>query len=159
GCTFAPVTGNAQTSITAVAPSRQPLLSTVWALSPNLRTAEALARVQATDTRFDGADNSAANGALSQSEASAVFFLPVTQPRTLRAELLATTLNLATRRINAGTEVQTITIQRLGLGTVGDAVRYVQATLAQPPTLGNLIRYTDATLVLTEINSNLAERY
>ncbi|WP_156046064.1 CARDB domain-containing protein [Herbidospora cretacea] len=159
GCAFTPVTATAPTTITEVEPSRHPLLTTVWAISPDLRTAEALARVQATDTRFDGGDDSPADGALSQPEASAAFLLPVTQPRTLRAELLATTLNLATRRINAGTGVHTVTLQRLGLETVGDAVRYVQGTLAQPPTLGNLVRYADSTLILTEINSNLAERY
>ncbi|SNS43078.1 conserved repeat domain-containing protein [Streptosporangium subroseum] len=158
-CTFAPVTASAQTSITAVTPSRLPLLSTLWGLRTDLRTAEVLARVQATDTRFDGADNSAANGTLSQQEASAVLFLPVTQPRTVRAELLATMFNLASRRINAGTAVNTLTIRGLGLNTVGDAVRYAQATLAQPPTLSNLIRYTNTTLVLTEINSGVAERY
>ncbi|GAA1011165.1 hypothetical protein Aple_056670 [Acrocarpospora pleiomorpha] len=159
GCAFDPVTGSSQTSITAVAPSRQPLVSALWMVRTDLRTPEALARVQATDTRFDGADNSTPNGALSQSEASAVLFPPAVQPRKLRAELLATSLNLATRRINAGTQIRTITIQRLGLNTVGDAVRYVQATLAQPQTLANLIRYTDSTLILTEINANVAERY
>ncbi|MEV7969406.1 CARDB domain-containing protein [Sphaerisporangium sp. NPDC088356] len=159
GCTFTPATGSARTSITAVAPSRLPMLSTLWGLRPDLRTAEVLARVQATDTRFDGADGSAANGALSQQEASAVLFLPATQPRALGAELLAGTFNMASRRINAGTAVRTVTTQRLHLNTVGDAVRYAQATLAQPPTLSNLLRYTDATLALTEINSGVAERY
>ncbi|MGV9375845.1 hypothetical protein ACWDRB_08525 [Nonomuraea sp. NPDC003707] len=159
GCAFAPVTASAQTMTTEVAPSRQPLLSTVWALRHDLRTAETLARVQATDTRFDGTDGTTADGALSQQEAAAVLFLPVTQPRTLRAELLATTLNLATRRINAATQVHTITAGRLGLDTVGDAVRYAQATLAQPPGLSNLIRYADTTLALTEINSGIAEHY
>ncbi|MFI6600206.1 CARDB domain-containing protein [Nonomuraea sp. NPDC050536] len=159
GCVFTPATASAQTTITAVAPSRQPLLWPAWALRQDLRTAEALARVQATDTRFDAADGSTADGALSQQEVSAVLLLPATQPRTLRAELLATTLNLATRRINAATEIHTITTGRLGLHTVGDAVRYAQATLAQPPGLANLLRYTDATLALTEINSGLAERY
>ncbi|MEV0235549.1 hypothetical protein [Nonomuraea sp. NPDC050786] len=158
-CGFAPVTAAAATSVTVVAPSRTPLLSTVWALRQDLRTAEVLARVQATDTRFDGADGSTPDGALSQQEASAVLALPVTQPRTLQAELLATAFNLATRRINAGTAVDTITIHRLGLNTTGDAVRYAQATLAQPPGLGNLVRYTDTTLALTEINSGVAERY
>ncbi|QFY07544.1 DUF11 domain-containing protein [Nonomuraea phyllanthi] len=158
-CDFAPVTDAATTTVTVVTPSRTPLLSTVWALRQDLRTAEVLARVQATDTRFDGADGSTPDGALSQREASAVLTLPVTQPRTLRAELLATTLNLGTRRINAGTEVDTLTLRRLHLDTVGDAVRYAQTTLTQPPGLGNLVRYTDTTLALTEINSGLAERY
>ena len=66
---------------------------------------------------------------------------------------------MATRQINAGTKVSTITTRLLNLSTVGDAVRYAQATLSQPPTLSNLLRYTNTTLVLTEINSGVAERY
>ncbi|TYB60612.1 DUF11 domain-containing protein [Nonomuraea sp. PA05] len=158
-CAFDPVTATASTSVTEVRPTRNPVLPAVWALRPDLRTAEILARVQATDTRFDGADGSAADGALSQREASATLTLPVVQPRTLRAELLAAALNLGTRRINAGTAVDTLTTRALGLSTVGDAVRYAQATLAEPPTAANLLRYTKTTLVLTEINSGLAERY
>ncbi len=34
-----------------------------------------------------------------------------------------------------------------------------RARLAQPPTLGNLVRYADSTLILAEINTNLAEQY
>ncbi|MGW0807740.1 DUF11 domain-containing protein [Nonomuraea sp. NPDC002799] len=154
-CTFDPVTGSARTSVTEVAPSRQPLLPAVWALRHDLRPAEALARVQATDTRFD--DD--ADGALAPRESTDVLTLRVTQPRVLRGEVLATTLNLATRRINAATRVDTLLTRALGVATVGDAVRHAQATLAEPPTLANLVRYTNATLLLTQINSGLAERY
>ncbi|WP_326643004.1 hypothetical protein OIE67_21435 [Nonomuraea fuscirosea] len=155
-CPTSPAAATAETRITTVSPSRDPGLVTFWALRADLRTAEALARVQATDDRFDGADGSAANGALSLRESTAVLTLPLTQPRTLRAELLATTLNLAGRRINAGTAVDGLTARALGVRTVGEAVRHAQATLAQPPTLDNLVRYTKATQVLAEINSGLA---
>ncbi|MEU7838188.1 CARDB domain-containing protein [Nonomuraea sp. NPDC049129] len=155
-CPISPVTATAETRITTVSPSHDPKLVTFWALRPDLRTAETLARVQATDSRFDGTDGSAADGMLSRPESSAVLTLPVTQPRTLLAELLATQLNLATRRINADTAVDTLTARALGLTTVGDAVRHAQATLTQPPTLDNLIRYTKATQLLAEINSGLA---
>ncbi|MEV6154374.1 DUF11 domain-containing protein [Nonomuraea sp. NPDC052129] len=158
GCAFTPATAQATTQVTQPAPTKNPQLTTVWALRGDLRTPEVLARVQATDTRFDGADGSTPDGALSQAEATAVLTLPVLQPRTLRAELLATALNLATHRINAGTAIRTITIERLGLHTVADAYRFTAATLALP-VLPNAIRYTDNTLALTEINSNLAERY
>lgn len=158
-CVFAPVTASSTTTVTAVAPSRDPMLPPLWALRTDLRTAETLARVQATDTRWDGADGSAPDGRLSQQEAAAVFFPPVTQPRTLRADLLAATLNLATRRINAGTVVSTPVTRALGLGTVGDAVRYAQATLAQPPSPPNLVRYAKTGVVLTEVNAGVAERY
>ncbi|MGI5292927.1 hypothetical protein ACQEVF_57785 [Nonomuraea polychroma] len=158
GCTFTPAASQATTEITEPTPSRNPHITTVWALREDLRTPEVLARIQATDTRFDGADGTAPDGTLSQSEATAVLKLPLLQPRTLQAELLATSLNLATRRINASTQIRTITIERLGFHTVADAYRFTQATLALP-VLPNAIRYTDNTLALTEINSNLAERY
>ncbi|WP_061300784.1 DUF11 domain-containing protein [Herbidospora cretacea] len=147
--------GSASTTVTVQPPSRDPMLPALWALRGDLQTAEVLARVQATDQRYDAN----ADGTLSRQETGSAFLLPVLQPRQLRSEMLATLLNLSTRRINANTKVQTITIRRLGLNTVGDAVRYAQATLALPPSLQNTIRYTDATLALTEINSGIAERY
>ncbi|MEV4564346.1 hypothetical protein AB0K12_11320 [Nonomuraea sp. NPDC049419] len=154
-CTFGPAAATAQTAITEAAPGRHPLLSTLWALRTDLRTDEVRARVQATDTRFDGNGD----GALSQKETSDALLLPLLQPKELKAELLATTLNLATRQINAGTHVHTPTITKLKLETVGDAVRHARQVLAEPPTVGNLVAYTDATLVLVQINSGVAERY
>nr|WP_062339901.1 DUF11 domain-containing protein [Herbidospora sakaeratensis] len=147
--------GSATTTVTVQAPSRDPMLPALWALRGDLQTTEVLARVHATDQRHD----TNGDGTLSRQETGAAFLLPVLQPRRLRAEMLATLLNLGTRRINAGTRVETVTIRRLGLETVGDAVRYAQATLTQPPSLANVIRYTDATLALTEINAGIAERY
>ncbi|MDF5751168.1 hypothetical protein [Spongiactinospora sp. TRM90649] len=159
GCVYAPVTDAAETTITAVTPSRLPMVPAIWLLRNDLRTPEILARVQATDTRYDGADGTAPNGELSLQESSSVLLPPVVQPRGLRAELQATLLNTASRRINAGTRLSTVTTRLLNLDTVGDAVRYAQTTLAQPPNLSNLLRYTNANLVLTEINTGIAERY
>ncbi|HEX4816221.1 MAG TPA: DUF11 domain-containing protein [Nonomuraea sp.] len=153
GCAFGPATAQATTRITQVAPTRNPLTSTLWGLRTDLRTAETLARVQATDQRYDTDQD----GDLSQSEAAAALALPLLQPRTLRAELLATLLNLSTRRINAGTAAFTVTLRKIGAGTVAEAARYAQATLALPVPQ-NPLRYTDATLALTEINSGLAVR-
>ncbi|MFC4589913.1 DUF11 domain-containing protein [Sphaerisporangium corydalis] len=155
GCTYAPVTASTTSTVTETAPSRNPQISTIWGTFSGMRTAELLARVQATDTRFD---TDPSDGRLTQEEASGTFSLPLLQPRTLRAELLTTYLNLADRRINAATAVRTLTIERLGLRTVGDAARHAQSTLGLPP-LSNVVAYTDATLVLVEINSGLAERY
>ncbi|TMR88845.1 DUF11 domain-containing protein [Nonomuraea basaltis] len=153
GCSFGPATAQATTQITQVAPSRDPLISTLWGLRTDLRTAEALARVQATDQRYDTDQD----GALSQAEAATALKLPLLQPRTLKAELLATLLNLSTRRINAGMHVLTVTVRKIGASTVAEAARYAQATLALPYP-HNLLRYTDATLALTEINSGVAVR-
>ncbi|WP_188190086.1 CARDB domain-containing protein [Nonomuraea sp. SYSU D8015] len=154
GCTYDPVNATTTSTVTEATPTRDPRIATIWATLTGLRTPELLARVQATDTRYD----SSGDGRLSQDEASAAFSLPLLQPRTLKAELLATYLNLGSRRINAATAVHTITLERLGLRTVADAARHAQATLPLPP-LANVVRYTDATLALVEINSGLAERY
>jgi uncharacterized repeat protein (TIGR01451 family) len=158
GCTYDPVSASATSTVTEVAPSRNPAPQAIWLALPGLRTTELLARVQATDTRFDGIDGTTPDGQLSQREISAAFTLPVLQPRALRAELLTSYLNLGSRRINAATRVSTITLERLGLHTVGDAARHGQATLNLPPA-GNVIAYTDATLALVEINTGIAERY
>lgn len=52
-CTFAPVTDSATTTITVMPPSRDPLSQGFWKNHPELWTAEFLARVQATDQRYD----------------------------------------------------------------------------------------------------------
>ena len=57
-----------------------------------------LARIQATDQRFDGADGSVPDGLLRPAEVSAVFLPSRGQTETLRMQLLATYFNLATRR-------------------------------------------------------------
>ncbi|MFI7151952.1 CARDB domain-containing protein [Nonomuraea sp. NPDC050022] len=155
GCAYDPVSASSTSTVTEAAPSRNPQISTIWASLPATRTAELLARVQATDTRFD---TSPADGRLTQQEVNDTFRLPLLQPGTLKAELLATYLNLADRRINAATAVYTVTIERLGLRTVGDAARHAQATLPLPP-LSNVVAFTDTTLALVEINSGIAERY
>lgn len=154
GCDFAAPAATASTRITAVAPTRDPMIVTLWALRTSLHTPENLARVQATDVRFD----TGADGSLSRADVSDAFLLPLLQPRTLRAELLAACLNLATRRIGAETELRSLTAGRLGLRTVGDAVRYAQATLDLPLS-GNLLRYTATTTLLAEINSGIGVRW
>ena len=158
GCAYPDVTATASSTVTEQRPSRDPWSSLVWPLHQPALTAELLARVQATDPRFDGADGSAPDGVLSKAEVNAVFTLPLLQPRSLRAELLAACLNLADRRINAGTRIVSIAAGGLDLTSVGAAARHAQATLLLPVT-PNLLRYTNATLVLSEINLNLSERY
>lgn len=154
GCPSARTGATAETRITVPEPSLTPRPVAIWSVFHGLRTPEALARVQATDQRFDGADGTAPDGLLAQQEASATFLVPLPQPRTLRAELLATHLNLATRRINAGTELHSPQARALGLRTVGDAVRHAQATLALP-TGSDLLRYTTATVLLASINAGV----
>ena len=81
-------------------------------------TSELLARIQATDQRFDGADGSSPNGALGAAEIGAIFGGGGNQPSILLQQLLGTYFDLATRRINAGTKIASRTDTRLGLANV-----------------------------------------
>lgn len=81
-------------------------------------------------------------------------------PRVLEQQLLAVYLNLATRRINAGTAISSPTADRLGLATVREAVLFARDTLALPwDDRANRGRYSDANRVLDEINDDRSEVY
>ncbi|MEV6030776.1 CARDB domain-containing protein [Nonomuraea sp. NPDC052116] len=159
GCVYEPVTATASTTVTEVPPTRNPWPQLSWQLHPDRQSAELLARIQATDSRFDGADGSAPDGALTRAEVNAVFGLSIRQPDLLRAQLLTTYLNLADRRINAATKISSLVAAALELKSVAQAARHAQATLLLPDDLAHLLTYTKATTVLTEINLNLSERY
>lgn len=152
-CTFAPVQDTRTTTITTVTPTRDPKTIGYWKTHREQWSAELLARIQATDQRFDGADGSAADGRLSTAEVTTVFALGGTTPNLLRQQLLATYFNLATRSVNAGTAIASKTSTRLGLRSVRAAALYGKATLALSLN-GNADRYSDATTVLDEINMN-----
>jgi uncharacterized repeat protein (TIGR01451 family) len=154
GCTYTPVTSSANTTITEVPPGRDPLTLGYWRNHPTDWTAEILARVQATDQRWD----SNGDGMLSTAEVQAEFDQPGGTVTTLQWELLAVYFNLATRRINADTVISSKTANSLGLHTVRDAALYAIATLSLSPTT-NANRYVQATTVLDEINSNHSESY
>lgn len=158
GCTFAAVQDARSTDITAVTPTRDPRTIGYWKTHPESWTVELLARIQATDQRFDGAGGSAPDGRLSAAEVAAVFGLGGTTPNVLRQQLLATYLNLATRSVNAATAIKSRTTVRLGLHNVRAAALYGITTLARP--LGHdADRYSDATTVLDEINMNKSPVY
>ncbi|MBB5781148.1 CARDB domain-containing protein [Nonomuraea jabiensis] len=159
GCVYEPVTATASTTVTEVPPTRDPWPQLFWQLHPDRQSAELLARIQATDARFDGADGSAPDGALTRAEVNAVFALSISEPDLLRAQLLTTYLNLADRRINAATKISSLVAAALELKSVAQAARHAQATLLLPDDLAHLLTYTKATTVLTEINLNLSERY
>jgi uncharacterized repeat protein (TIGR01451 family) len=154
-CTFAPVTASSTTTITVVPPTRDPMSQGFWKNHPELWTPEFLARIQATDQRYD----SSQDGALSVAEAKAAF-KDSNEPKTvLREQLLGTYLNMATRRINAGTAISSKTSKILGLNTVRDAVIYAQGTLALPVNPSTSLRYSNIIGVLSDINANKIEVY
>jgi len=159
GCTYTPVTASASTTITVVPPSRDPQGLGFWRNHPELETAEILARIQATDVRFDGADGTTPNGALSLAEVQAVLIPGGNMDKVLEEQLIGTYFNLATRRINAGTLIDSRTAGRLGLSNVREAALYAIETLELPVISANRARFSDATRVLDEINTNKSEVY
>ncbi|MEU4722240.1 CARDB domain-containing protein [Nonomuraea dietziae] len=155
GCTYEPVTATATTTITEVTPTRDPRSHGYWKTHPEARTAELLARVQATYQQFD----SSGNGALDNSEAGAVLSAGGPQPGPAKFQLLATLFDLAARQINASTQIDSKLTRKLGTRTIGEAVRYGFATLALPVNSSTAQRYSDATTLLDEIVNNKSEVY
>ena len=81
------------------------------------------------------------------------------QPKVLQMQLLATYFDLATRRINAGTTISSMTAASLGLTNVRDAALFAMDTLLLPVGPTNAAQYDAATRVLDEINNNKSEVY
>ena len=158
GCAYAPVTAARSVAITAVAPTRNPLSHGYWKNHSAEWTSEILARIQATDQRFDGADGSPPDGRISSAEVTATLSAGGTPPKVLPFQLLANYFNMATRRINSATKVSSKTDVRLGLGTVREVARYAIATLALPLD-PNRARYSDAIAASEEINLDKSEIY
>ncbi|MGN9841217.1 DUF7507 domain-containing protein [Nonomuraea sp. H19] len=150
-CTFDPVNGSATTTVTAVPPTRDPVSKGFWKTHDELWTAEFLARVQATDQRYDTDES----GALSAAEITTAF-RGHNEPKSVLAEhLLGTYFNVATRRINAGTAIT----EPLQLGNVRGAALYAQETLTLPVDSGTAARYSGIIAILDDINTNKIEVY
>lgn len=150
---------SATTDISIVEPTENPLSMGYWRNHEGEWTGEILARIQATDQRFDGADGSLPDGLLSSDEVKAALSPGGNQPKVLRMQLLAAYFNLATRRINAGTTISSSTADDLGLSTVQEAAIYAMDTLSLPVEHTTRTRYSQATKVLDEINNNKSEVY
>ena len=159
GCVYAPVTTSSTTSVVEVTPTRDPLSAGYWKTHAPDRTAELLARIQATDQRFDGADGSTPDGLLSDAEAYAVLSGGGNQPGPLLTQELAVLFDLGSRRINASTLIDGRLADRLGLDNVRDAVLYGMETLAMPIDRSTASRYSDATTILDLIANNKVETY
>lgn len=148
GCTYEPVKASATTEITEVPATRNPRSQGYWRTHEQERTAEILARIQATDQRFD----TGGDGALSAAEVMAVFSPGPPHVGILRVQLLGTYFNLATRRINASTVISSETADRHDLRNVRGAALFGISTLALPVE-GNTGTYSDAIRALDEINN------
>lgn len=153
------LTASAYTTTSTIAPNRYPRTLGFYRNHPEVWTGEVLAMIQATDTRFDGADGSIPNGILSAGEIAKVLVPVGGMPQILKEQLLATYFNLATRQINAGTAISSKISNRLALTTVRDAVLYAIDTLKLLLTKKTQPQYSAATIVLDEINNGYSERY
>jgi hypothetical protein len=143
------VNASASTSITEIPATLDPLTLGYWKAHPEEWIAEILARIQATDQRFDRPGSA---GILLPAEVQAAF-ASQGMPYILEQQLLATYFNLATRRLNAGTLIDSRLATRLGLADVGGAAEYGIATLALPLNPSTSDRYSDAATVLDQINN------
>jgi uncharacterized repeat protein (TIGR01451 family) len=159
GCTYAPATASAQTTISTPGPTRDPRSIGYWKTHAETWDAETLARIQATDQRYDGIDGSSPDGVLSTSEMGAVLTGTGGFPEMLARQLLGTYADLATRRIGADTAIESKTATRLGTADVREAALYARATLAMPVTSMTADRYSDSERLLDEINNGRSEVY
>jgi len=157
GCTYAPETASASMTITVVPPTQDPLTLGFWRNHSELWLVEILARIQATDQRFD----TNGDGQLTAVEAAAIFASGGNMDAILKQQLLATFFNLATRRINAATVLnpKAKLVQQLGVTNVRDAVVYAMDTLKLPLSNATRNRYSNATSLLDLINNNKIEVY
>lgn len=158
GNNYPELTFSASTAITSVPPGRNPKSLGFVRTHKEWWSEEILARIQATDSRFDGA-GTVPDGQLSAPEVKAVMASEGNQPKVLLMQLLTTYFNLATRQINADTAIKSRTASKLGLLNVHDAVVYAGNTLELPVNKLSRLRYSDATLILDEINCNKSEVY
>ncbi|MFN7918985.1 MAG: hypothetical protein U0Q16_02745 [Bryobacteraceae bacterium] len=157
GCSYPPVTANSSTTITVVAlnPEREPHGTFYWHRHVKEQSGEILARIQATDQRYD---NAASDGALSSDEARVasgrppldVYLFQRDRPEMLRRELFAFYLNLATRRINAESPVHDKHVP--SLTNARDAALEADAALAVPFTPAAKARYHAIREVLDHLN-------
>ncbi|MCC7365094.1 MAG: DUF11 domain-containing protein [Dehalococcoidia bacterium] len=153
GCTYSPVSASASTAIVVVAPTRDPRGLGYWRNKPAELSAEVLARIQATDQRFDGADGSSPDGRLSAAEVAAVLRPGGNMDKVLKEQLVSTYANLATRRFNAGTGLDSRLTTRLGLSNVASAAYYAIDTLKLPVNSSTRGRFSDITTVLDQANN------
>ena len=137
-----------------IPPTRNPEGIGYWRNTPSQLTSEILARIQATDQRFDGEDGTTPDGRLSLAEVAAALVPGGNMDKVLKEQLLGTYANLATRRFNANTKLDTRLTTRLGLRNVAEAALYGINTLKLPVNSSTRSQFSDATTALDQANNN-----
>ena len=158
---YEPEGAAATVTVDTPAPSREPEGIGFWRTHPERWSSETLARVQATDSRYDGADGSTPDGRLTAEEVEAALAPGGGMPGILERQLLATYLNLAEHRVVAGTGIRSETAGARGVATVADAVGFATETLSESPRprSGNRARYADAIDILDGLNNDRTTAY
>src|SRR4029078_5765249 len=143
------------TPLSHIIPTRNPQPVTFWLHHKEFWTPETLARIQATDDRFDGADGSKPDGVLSQSEIGAT---PANAKlrQALTLVLLGTYFNLATGRISADVSIIPHAGLPDGVKNVKEAVEFAINLLLLPDS-ANSLDYPKVINALRLINSNINE--
>jgi uncharacterized repeat protein (TIGR01451 family) len=162
GCAAESIAASAATVITLVPLSREhePRIHLHWKRHAEEEPAETLARIQATDQRFDGRASTPADGALAQPEVKAafapgnlwVYLFHLNRPIHLEQDLLALYFNLATRRVNADSPIEREHDTPPGFVNVRDVGLNAQATLAIPYSETSEGQYHQAKEMVEEIN-------
>jgi uncharacterized repeat protein (TIGR01451 family) len=134
--------------------TKDPLSSNSWFQHEELWTPEILARIQATDQRYDGIDGTEPNGILTKQELKSLSSLKPGQPKQLHIELLGTYFNLATQRINADSLIHTPNKDTAHLNNVRDAVNYSTDALSKQ-IRSNEKTYNLATTALRFVNMDM----
>lgn len=150
------VTTSFTARISSAVPDKDPQSKNFWRIHNEFWTDEALARIQATDQRFD---ITPANSILQQSEILATVSAHGHQVSDLKSQLLASYFNLAFRHVDADNQIESKLASQLGVNNVKDAIVYAQNTLTLPLNNVTKDRYGDVIRLLDEINKNKSEVY
>jgi hypothetical protein len=131
GCPALTTSGSASTVATLPATAGTPVSTAIRSLATTTWTPESLARIHATDQRFDGLAGAAPDGAMDRTETRSVYGLNIAVRQQLRAELASVYFNLAERRFNNDTtlRLQVISPVLTTPATAGDAARQAQRLL------------------------------
>jgi Domain of unknown function DUF11/CARDB len=151
GCPAVVVTSDTATTVGVRAETGHAVPTLTRALADSTWTSESLARIQATDQRYD----TSADGAVAKAEVSPVYAVSLDPRAPLRAELLTLYFNLAESHFanNTTLNLQVISPVLTTPATPGDAARQARQLLDAPNF--DLVAATELLTVMKALNSGL----